>query len=253
MRKWTILLKIQHLLPSLAALALTFAAVPVQAADPAVITAAINWPGAKAQFFLSDGTYVRYDIKEDRADEGYPKPINNNTWPGLGPYGKMIIAAAIGLDKNKAYFYLSDGTYIRYDIAVGGVDRGYPQPVDNKTWPGLARYATKIYGALNWGSTKLYFFLNDGTYLRYDLRADRVEEGYPKRIDSSTWPGLAPYARNMAAAINWTNEKVYFFLDNGTYLRFDTVTDRVDPGFPKPIDNRTWPGLHGFFRRMRDK
>jgi hypothetical protein len=34
------------------------------------VTAVINWPGNKVQFFLSDGSYVRYDIVADHADEG---------------------------------------------------------------------------------------------------------------------------------------------------------------------------------------
>jgi hypothetical protein len=218
-------------------------------AAPAFITAAIRWPGGKAQFFLSDGTFVRYDIRADRADPDYPKPINNSTWPGMGPYGRQIIAAADSLDGNKAYFFLADGTYLRYDVKEGGVDRGYPQPVNNQNWPGLARYATRIIASLNWGGGKIQFFLSDGTYIRYDQRADSVDPGYPKRIDRETWPGLSPYVRDLGAAINWGDNKVYFFLEDGRYLRYDTVADRIDPGYPKPIDERSWPGLHGFFHR----
>lgn len=215
------------------------------------VTGAINWPGGKTQFFLSDGSYVRYDHEADRADPGYPKPVNDETWPGMGRYGRMIIAATNGRGGGKAYFFLSDGSYLRYDIKADRVDPGYPQPVDNKTWPGLQRHARDLYAALNWPRGKIQFFLNNGTYIRYDVAADRVDEGYPKAVDSGTWPGLAPYASRISAAVNWRNGKAYFFLDDGRYLRYDIGADRVDDGYPRRIDESTWPGLHGFLRRRR--
>ena len=105
----------------------------------------------------------------------------------------------------------------------------------------MARYATR--------GDKIQFFLNDGTYIRYDTRADAVDAGYPKPITQSTWPGLAPYASHIAGAINWGGGKAYFFLDDGRYLRYDIAADGVDAAYPKPINDRTWPGLHGYFRR----
>ncbi len=222
---------------------------PPAGAAQAFITAGINWPGGKAQFFLSDGTYVRYDVTSDRADPGYPKPVTDKTWPGLGAYGRQIIAATNGRDADKAYFFLSNGTYLRYDIKADRVDGGYPKPVDNGTWPGLAPYATKLYGALNWSNGKIQFFLNDGTYIRYDIRADRVDDGYPKPIDRNTWPGLAAYAPHLAGAINWKNGKAYIFLDDGRYIRYDIRADRVDEGYPKSVNEANWPGLHTYLRR----
>jgi hypothetical protein len=241
-------MRIFSLLASAFFLCLSFISLPVQAAPP-FVAAGLHWPGGKAQFFMSDGSYVRYDVKADRADPGYPQPITNKNWPGLGPYARQIIAATNGRDPGKAYFFLANGTYLRYDVAQDRVDPGYPQPVDNRTWPGLGRYATKLYGALNWSSNKIQFFLNDGTYLRYDTRRDSVDDGYPKPINRSTWPGIAPYADHLAGGINWLDGKAYIFLDDGRYLRYDISGDRVDAGYPKPIDNRTWPGLYGFFRR----
>jgi len=211
------------------------------------VTGAINWPGGKAQFFLSDGTYVRYDIEADRVDSGYPKPVNDKTWPGMGRYGSDIAAAANGLDPNKAYFFLSDGTYLRYDIAQDSVDQGYPKQIDDG-WSGLGRYAKKLVAALNWPNHKIQFFVSDGTYIRYDLQTDRVDEGYPKRIDRGTWPGLSPYASSITTAINWRNGKAYFFLDDGRYFRYDIGNDAVDSGYPKNINASTWPGLYEYFR-----
>jgi len=42
----------------------------------------IFWGNGKAYFF-KDYEYIRYDVNEDRADPGYPKQVNRQTWPGL--------------------------------------------------------------------------------------------------------------------------------------------------------------------------
>jgi hypothetical protein len=213
------------------------------------ITAAAGWPGNKAQFFLSDGSYVRYDMNKDAADPGYPKKIDDSTWPGMGPYARSIIAAVEVVGTDKGFFFLSDGRYIRYDVGTDRMDPGYPKPIDNRTFPGMGPYAKSIFGAMNWPGGKIQFFLANGTYARYDIKADRLDPGYPKPIDSKTWPGLALYARAISGAFVADNGKAYFFLDSGQYLRYDVKSDRMDPGYPKPIDARTWPGVHGYFAR----
>jgi hypothetical protein len=45
------------------------------------IGCALVWPNGKAYFFQGL-FYSRYDIKADRVDAGYPRPILNN-WPGI--------------------------------------------------------------------------------------------------------------------------------------------------------------------------
>jgi hypothetical protein len=214
---------------------------------PPSISAAIRWPNHKAQFFLSDGTYLRYDMTADAMDAGYPKPIDDASWPGLGPYVDLLVAACTAKDPNKVYFFLSDGQYLRYDIAADCVDDGYPSPIDDTTWPGLGDHATEIFGALNWTGNKAYFFLNDGTYIRYDLKSDRADEGYPLVIDDETWPGLAAHAQKLTTMINWDNGKAYFFLNDNTYLRYDVASDSADEDYPKPVNDQTWPGLGPIF------
>jgi len=230
----------------LVALALIIAASAGHAAHPPYIVAGITWPGGKAQFFLSDGTYVRYDIAADRADPGYPRAIDDGSWQGLGPYARDITAACQG-PKDKVYFFLATGQYLRYDVRQDRVDPGYPKPINNVTWPGLEPYASQIMAAFNWKGGKIQFLLNDGQYIRYDVAADRVDDGYPKAITAGNWPGLAPYAGKITGLINWVNDKAYVFLDTGEYLRYDINSDRMDASYPKTIDDTTWPGLGWLF------
>ena len=213
---------------------LAVAALPVRsrAQGLAYPTAAINWPGHKAQIFFRDGSYVRFDLDKGTVDPGYPQPVNDKTWPGLADYAQTIVAGCDG-PAGKAYFFVSDGTYLRYDTKADRVDGGYPKPVDNGTWPGLGNYGSSIAAALNWKDGKIQFFLTDGRYIRYDVAADRADPGYPQPVNDDTWPGLAAYRRDLAAMINFGDAKAFMFLKNGQVIRYDIPKDRVDPGYPR--------------------
>lgn len=178
----------------------------------------------------------------DKTDDGYPVAVTDGNWPGLAKYAEQI-QASFYKDRNTVYYFLSTGQYLSYDVQNDRVRTGYPKAIDNSSWPGLAAYANKITATLRWTSDKVYFFLNDGRYLRYDLGDDRVDSGYPKAINDSTWPGMGDYASKISAALKWNSTRAYFFLDDGRYLRYSITLDKVDPGYPKVIDNGTWPGL----------
>jgi hypothetical protein len=93
-----------------------------------------------------------------------------------------------------------------------------------------------IDAAVEWGNGKAYFF-RGSQYSRFDLKANRVDPGYPKSI--TEWTGL-PWTAGIEAAVNWGNGKAYFF--KGTqYIRWDIKTDRIDSGYPKSITE--WSGL----------
>ncbi|MCF2874164.1 MULTISPECIES: alkaline phosphatase family protein [unclassified Tenacibaculum] len=210
------------------------------------IIAGLDWNDMinnRAYFFRSDNKYVRYNKTLDKSDNGYPKETNNSSWPGLEAY-KEAISAAFKWHNNKGYFFLNDGRYIRYDMNSDSVDSGYPTTITNGNWPGLEPYKNKIIAALNWNNSKAYFFLNDGTYIRYSISNDEVDSGYPKPINNSTWPGLGDYKTKITAAVDWNSTFCYFFLDNNTYIKYSKITDSAVSGYPKPVNNNTWPGLN---------
>lgn len=206
------------------------------------VNAALSWNAIRSYLFLSDQSYVRYNKTFDRADNGYPKSTNENLWPGLGQYADKVVAA---LEKNSSvsYFFLNDGTYIRYNNVLDRADAGYPKPVDNNTWPGLNGYGDKIIATLRWSSDKAYFFLSDGTYIRYDLGDDRVDSGYPQAINDQTWPGLGSYAQDITSAFKWNNSRAYFFLKGQRYIRYNISEDKAENGYPAKTNNNSWPGL----------
>jgi hypothetical protein len=82
-----------------------------------------------------------------------------------------------------------------------------------------------------------YFFKGD-QYSRYDIKADRVEDGWPKKI-SDEWEGLFP--KGIDAAISGGGTRMYFFKDDA-YSRYDIAEDRVQPGWPKKIKDQ-WKGV----------
>lgn len=92
---------------------------------------------------------------------------------------------------------------------------------------------------------KAYLF--SGTqYIRYTDIANGRDDGYPRSIASS-WSGLPAAFQNGIDAALWRkdNSKLYFFKGN-QYVRFSSVNDGVDAGYPRPIAGN-WPGLPANF------
>jgi hypothetical protein len=201
---------------------------PVENA-PGPIDAIVKWPNGKV-FFFYGSNYVRYDVKADQVDAGYPKPISGN-WPGLFT---SDIDAALDWGNGKVYFFKGD-QYSRYDIKTDRVDPDYPKPIA-PNWPGL--FTDGIDAAVNWGNGKAYFFKGN-QYIRYDLNTDKADPGFPLKIKDH-WPGLFEFG--IDDAVNWGNGKVYFFKGD-EYIRYDVKNDRADSGYPLGIAAK-WPGLH---------
>ena len=148
------------------------------------IDAVVEWDDGKVYFFRGN-QYLRYDIKTDRVDDDYPKPINQINWSGL-PWTSGI-DAAVNWGNGKVYIFKGN-EYVRFDIKTDKVDPGYPKTINQTTWPGLP-WVDGIDAAVNWGNGKAYIFKGD-QYVRYDLKLDKADEGYPKPINRKNWPGL---------------------------------------------------------------
>ncbi|WP_456846975.1 hemopexin repeat-containing protein [Cellulomonas sp. P5_C6] len=184
--------------------------------------------------------YVRFDVDAKAADAGYPRAIGAG-WSGLTDVGfDTDLDTALDLGTGRVYLFKGDG-YVRVDQVSNAVDG--PVRSIGEQWPGLADagFAESLDASVNWGNGKAYFFRGD-SYLRYDIAADRADDGYPRSIADS-WTGLADagFADGLDAACVWNNGKVYFFRGD-SYVRYDVAGDAVDAGYPQPIAGG-WAGL----------
>jgi hypothetical protein len=98
------------------------------------VDAAINWGNGKLYFFKG-AQYLRYDIATDQVDDGYPRPLNAETWPHWPKAWNSGVNAAVNWGNGKIYFFKGN-QYLRYDIAADTVDEDYPSPIAGN-WPGL--------------------------------------------------------------------------------------------------------------------
>lgn len=174
------------------------------------VRAAIRTPDGRVCFFLSDYGCVWYDVVRDRVD---PEVRSVATcWRGLLDGGLHHLGGMTVWPDGKAYFFgqlplaaqhpgeapplVGTPGYVRYDLAGGRADRGYPRPVADPTrppeeqpWPGLGgEPGQQVDAVAVWPDGKAYFF-SGSTYVRYDVATDRVDPGYPWAI-SEDWPGL---------------------------------------------------------------
>jgi hypothetical protein len=135
-------------------------------------------------------------------------------------------------DGDKGYFF-SGASYVRYDVAAGRVDDGYPLRIGDN-WPGL--FADGLDACVPWNDGTVLFFKGD-QYVRYDWAADRVADGYPRLI-SDDWPGL--FGAGIDAGVLLPSGNAYFF-QGGSYVTWDTAAGAVT-GDPQSITDG-WSGL----------
>lgn len=138
------------------------------------------------------------------------------------------------------YFAVGDRVAI-YDLTRNsGVVRSIPE-----MWGDLGAigFDARIDAAVDLGYQKLFAFKGK-RYIRVSFETQRVDAGYPLDI-AGLWPGFAEcgFVGDIDAAVNWGTGKAYFF-KGGLYIRYDIATDRVDPGYPRPICEG-WHGVDG--------
>jgi hypothetical protein len=143
----------------------------------------------------------------------------------------------------KVYFF-NNGQFLRFDLATGKLDSGYPQPVNAITWKGWPSSFGDIRAAVNLGNGKAYFFDNKKQVLRFDLATSQVDQG-PLLVATATgywsnWPNSG--FGNVQAAANHGGGYFYIFDDNGMYIKINTPDGYVLPGYPYSTP-AGWDGL----------
>lgn len=203
-----------------------------QPANPSqrAIQAVVNWNNGKLYFF-KDNQYLRYDLKKQAVDNGYPLTITDATWPGLS---FQNVDAALDFGNGKFYFF-SGNQYTRYDVLNDRADSGYPQTINARNWPGLT--FDSIDAAVNTYNGKAYLF--KGTqYSRLDTTTGTIDPGYPKPISDSTWPGLTYSTIDDVMYI----KGILYFFSGDSFTAYDFKKDQALSGYPKSIQAE-WKGV----------
>ncbi|NVB83832.1 MAG: hypothetical protein HOV81_35990 [Kofleriaceae bacterium] len=190
------------------------------------LDATINLGNGKAYFFAGS-QYARYDLDEDRIDEGYPKAISAG-WPGLW----NNIDAGVMWPNGKIYFFKGD-EYVRFDATTKKMDAGYPKKIKS-AWKGL--WADGIEAAMIDPTNGKAYFFKGSQYIRYNIKADHADAGYPLPIGPNwhgvTWPKIDTVL---------TSSLYAYFFRGDSYIRYNLLLDKADSGVRKT--DYHWPGL----------
>jgi OOP family OmpA-OmpF porin len=174
--------------------------------------------------------FIKYSLKHDEAETGYPKSFSDKVFPGVWKEG---IDDALYLGDQKIYFF-KGSEFVTYNLNTQTIDPGYPKSI-TESWPGL--WPDGIDASINWSENKVYFFKGDQCML-YDIGNRKPVSGYPKKIIKD-FKGV--WTEGIDAAYNKGNGKIYFF-KGIHYLRYDIGAHQKDADYPFIIDGY-WPGL----------
>lgn len=167
---------------------------------------------------------------------GAPKKMSSNIF-------------TINFGNGKTYFFLkkpAETIFWRYDYVHDEADSGFPQTVNDRTWPGLVdphRITTGLY----WDERTVYFLYENGDVLLFDVEKHRTVRGYPRPMthwrEAKNWPSeIMERAGSISTAINWHNNVIYYFLTDpvDTFIRQYRDTDQLSA--PRPV-KLGFPGL----------
>jgi hypothetical protein len=94
--------------------------------------------GTKVYFF-ADGRYLQFDRGENAVDAEFRAPVRRIATDSGGMSAAGFgggVDAALNWGNGQAFFF-KDDSYVRYTIANGRVDDGYPLKIGDH-WPGMA-------------------------------------------------------------------------------------------------------------------
>ena len=218
-------------------------------------TAFLPWtkdPSATRAYFVKDGGISIFDLKTNQLSTA---PIPAQTvFPGLAFTTLTSAIAWPEGDPNFGTFLLFDGTifsmFNMYTNQVIGAQPPGPltggQWIPGPTFPVTAYFPTMTTALVEHGFDAAAAWPPNSKYANttlvcatsycefYDNKTR--EEVVPRTGGSikTIWPGL-PFDRDLDAVVPWPNGKVYFFKGD-QYAVVDLATDKVDPGYPRPIN-----------------
>lgn len=185
---------------------------------------------------VSDAQIQAYDWKKERADEGGPQDFDSFI---AGAKSDKIQASLIFYYEKALRLYLFHGDeYTRVNWEKKSVDPGFPRKIKDG-WRGVfSDGVDAVFAHPYQGRDKFYFFKGK-QYIRYDVKDDKADKGYPKPIKGN-WSGI--WEDGVDDALSVEKGVVYFFKGD-QYVRYNFDKDRVEKGYPRAIDADTWDGI----------
>jgi hypothetical protein len=197
-------------------------------------------PRADVAFLFAGREYYAYNWSLARPDPGYPRRLSSWELPGRFAGGIDDAVDGRGPSTGKAFFFRG-AEYVEFDWSTETAGAS-PEPLSDWSLP--APFSGGIDAALNGSGEyagKLYLF-RGGEYVRYDWATGLVES----HSAITAWGLPGAFNTGVTAALDGgsaVDGKAYLFRRE-QYVRYDWVAERVDPGYPRPVDD--WELAHSF-------
>ncbi|KAG9586250.1 hypothetical protein KCV01_g13508, partial [Aureobasidium melanogenum] len=154
---------------------------------PIHIRSTIDWSPGTAMLFLSTGKFSLYDYTLDRVADGYPKEVNESTWPGLAAHVRDIIGG-YPTGNGDVLILLKGGRYMKCDFNRKVIV--HPTNMAVGTWGNIASNHSSIVTTMRGRDNIAYVFFTANRYIAFDPQTYRPNhEGY-RNYSEGTWPGL---------------------------------------------------------------
>jgi hypothetical protein len=137
-----------------------------------------------------------YDQDDDKVTRR--RPVADTHYRPILPYFDRIVAAtwweSFGVNwigkKSPVRFLMNDGHTFMFDMYEKSVRL---EPIDERTWPGLAPYKDRILTGVQNDRTLaeslFHIFLTDNEFMTYTIPNGELVHG-PEKVDENSWPGL---------------------------------------------------------------
>ena len=147
-------------------------------------------------------------------------------------FWNYVNAQEASFEVEDAIYFFHEGEQVRYQKGGSHADADVPKEINERTWPGLGAYRTRIVAAFNQSPVVVVFILRTGLFMVYDAQHKKILSE-PQPISDVHWKGLEAYASDIVAAHQWTDDQVDFFLEDGRFVRYQYSTKSVVKGYPK--------------------
>ncbi len=191
--------------------------------------------------FFADGTYS--EIVDGKVTERAYNTHDNWFYIAGAPTetDTRQITSVIHWSNQMNYFLFKNGYYSAYlthpehAYVVKAIDY-FGAPKDGKFFGPFRKYINKITAALMYPNGFIYYFLNDGTYLKEDATTGELIG--PNEIVGSNWPGISSEDAQQITAAYATHDGYAILIIKGQrYIKYDIAADAVakDDSYPKPL------------------